>query len=236
MISSTYTGDGRSPADRIARIDALDDAVGAAAVESGLAAPALLTRLRFPALTRVPGGAVETALVHRSGAAEHLEIVAGTASDDGVLIPEQLAADAGVGPGGVLELTRQNGDATVRVPVSGVYVLPVEPVPGLLDGAGLPVPPALRTGRTRPGPAAARRLRSPGTGPVHVRGPARGRPARVVLPARVLALRGRGAGGRRQRRGAAAAPDRSRAPRPRSWSPPRTSPTCCRARRCRGCC
>ena len=129
VISSTFTGDGRSPTDRIARIDELDDAVRSAAVESGLAAPSLLMRLRFPALTRVPGGVEETAVVHLDGAAEHLDIVAGAVSDDGVLIPQSLAADANVRPGSVLLLTSQDGGAPIRLPVSGIYVTPVEPVP-----------------------------------------------------------------------------------------------------------
>jgi putative ABC transport system permease protein len=129
VLSSTFTGDGRSPVDRIERMDELDAAVTAAAEQSGLASPTLLTRLRFPALTRVPGGVAETAVVHATGAADHLEIVAGAASDDGVLIPEQLAADANVVPGSALLMTGQDGGAPVRVPVSGIYVTPQDPVP-----------------------------------------------------------------------------------------------------------
>ncbi len=131
VVSSTFSGDGRSPTDRIERIGDLDGAVSSAATEAGLAPPSLLMRLRFPALTRVAEGMQETAVVHLTGAAEHLEIVAGEATHDGALIPEQMAA-AAPPQGGELVMTSQDG-SSVRLPVSGVYRTPTDPVPAWWD-------------------------------------------------------------------------------------------------------
>lgn len=128
IYSSTFTADGRRPVDRLPRLDELDTAVARTTEDAGLDRPLLTAQLRLPALVPLADGGIgEAELAHRTGAEEHLEIVAGAASPDGVLIPEALAASTGLGPGDPLPLsTEDRGTATVEV--SGVYVTPVEPL------------------------------------------------------------------------------------------------------------
>lgn len=128
IYSSTFTADGRRPVDRLPRLDELDTGVARTAEDAGLNRPLLTTQLRRPVLTPLAdGGAGEVELASRTGAEEHLEIVAGAASADGVLIPEELAAGTGAGPGDPLPLATEDR-GTTTVTVSGVYVTPVEPI------------------------------------------------------------------------------------------------------------
>jgi hypothetical protein len=132
VLSGTYTGDGRPPTRRVGLVADLDEAISAAVVDSGFEAPELLTQLRFPALAATARGPQELDVVHRTGGAEHLELVAGEVSDDGVLIPEELATATGVEPGGTLAITSRTG-APARLAVSGVYVKPLEPLPAFWE-------------------------------------------------------------------------------------------------------
>ena len=74
-------------------------------------------------------------MVYSTGSADAVEIVAGAASDSGVLVPEELADDAGVGPGDVLTVQGERGDRA-SMQVSGVYVTPTLPLDPYWQGLG----------------------------------------------------------------------------------------------------
>lgn len=113
---------------RIARAAEFDEAVTAAATAAGLPAPVFQARSRAPLSTPSPTGPVRVALLFRTGAEHHVEIVAGTAAADGVLIPADVAAAAGLGPGDVMGVESQDG-RPARLPVSGVYTPLTAPLP-----------------------------------------------------------------------------------------------------------
>ena len=133
--SSTLAGRQVSETSRVARIGELDDAVIASVAEAGLNAPVSLARLYEPILTAPPHGFSQVQMVYSTGSADAVEIVAGAASDSGVLVPEELAEDAGVGPGDVLTVQGERGDRA-SVQVSGVYVTPTLPLDPYWEGLG----------------------------------------------------------------------------------------------------
>jgi putative ABC transport system permease protein len=142
LNSSTLAARQVSSTGRITRAADLDAAITESAAEVGQPDPVAFGVFRDPVLAATPTGPTETLMTFRDGAEEHVEIAAGAASDDGVLIPEALAASAGVAPGGVLTLLPERG-APVRLPVSGVYVTPTAPVDPYWEGYNflfVPVP------------------------------------------------------------------------------------------------
>jgi putative ABC transport system permease protein len=126
LLSSTFAH-GLSPAERLTLVDDLDAAVSTTAGAAGLGTPLFASRLWDPGLTPTPAGPELTEILFRTGAADHVDIVAGRASDSGVLVPEGLAAAAGVAPGDTLTVQGEDG-RTVPLPVSGVYATPPEPL------------------------------------------------------------------------------------------------------------
>ena len=94
LQSATYTGDGQLPDRRLGLLDDLDRAVTETVADAGLRAPLVLTRSAAPTPAITPSGREDVAVVSRTGAAQHLEIVAG--SGGGVLVPETLARHAGL--------------------------------------------------------------------------------------------------------------------------------------------
>jgi hypothetical protein len=141
LISSTIAGRQVSSDGRIVRLGELDAAVADSAAQVGLAEPIAYGVFRDPLLAAGPGGADAALPVYRTGAADHLEIVAGAPSDTGVLVPVELAESTGVGPGGTLTLAGERGEP-VPVTVSGTYVtptLPMDPFWEAYRGLFLPV-------------------------------------------------------------------------------------------------
>jgi hypothetical protein len=125
LFSSSLAGRQVSSPDRITRAGELNHAVGDAAAEAGLEEPLFLTRLRHPLFAPAAGAGVQ--LVSRTGAEEHVEIVAGAPSDDGVLVPKSIADAAGVAPGDVLQTVDYDGEP-LTVLVNGVYTDPTTPL------------------------------------------------------------------------------------------------------------
>ncbi|MGY1723984.1 hypothetical protein [Blastococcus sp. SYSU DS0533] len=132
----------------VSRATDFDDAVTAAARQAGvqrdgLGAPTTFTRLMDPMSYLAPGGAGPVELVSLTGAAAHVQIVAGAADGTGVLVPEELAAAAGVGPGDQLSVTSEGAHASPALPVSGVYAAPEAPYPGFWAPYGFLYRPVL---------------------------------------------------------------------------------------------
>ena len=126
LLSSSLAGRQVPGPDRVERAGELDDAVTEAADHAGLSAPVFLSRLRDPLLTPAYDDGVQ--LVHRTGAEDNVQIVAGELTTTGVVIPQALAEAAGVGPGGTIPLTNEAG-VPISFPVSGVYLPPTDPLP-----------------------------------------------------------------------------------------------------------
>jgi hypothetical protein len=118
---------------RFAQADPLDEAVARAADDVGLAEPVFQARSRSPLFALTPDGFVRTQLLFRTGAFDHVEIVEGAATDDGVLVPQRLADRLGVGPGDVLDIESDAGLLTT-LPVSGIYADPTAPLPAFWAG------------------------------------------------------------------------------------------------------
>ena len=101
LNSSTLAQRQFSSDGRVSRAAELDAAVEEAATAVGLADPVAAGVFRDPLLVGPATGPVGQArILFRDGAAEHVEIAAGTADGDGVLVPVEVAEAAGVGPGG----------------------------------------------------------------------------------------------------------------------------------------
>jgi putative ABC transport system permease protein len=147
LRSTTISPMHRSSPGRMQRLGEFDAAVGQAGEDVGMGTPLTLTVLRNPIVAFTPTGGAESQIVFRSGAEDEVEIVAGEASADGVLIPEGLAEATGAGPGDVLTIA-----GTMEIPaqlrVSGVYVVPTAPLSAYWEGfAYLFLPfPNLQTG------------------------------------------------------------------------------------------
>ncbi len=107
---------------RIGAVRELDAGIGEAARSAGLAAPVLSVAFRDAVAGSVAARSDAVDLVGLPDLAG-VEIVAGGASDDGVLVPEPLLDRAELGPGTTLTLAGANG--TVVLPVSGVFVAPI---------------------------------------------------------------------------------------------------------------
>ncbi|TFV62064.1 UNVERIFIED_ORG: hypothetical protein E4P37_17890, partial [Bacillus sp. AZ43] len=142
VLATTVGRRGGPPTDRIQRSDEFDTAVAEAAAAAGLGRPEFFVGLRedLGAFTGAGGGAARLASL--AGAGDHLEIVAGSGSGDGVLVPQSLADRAGVGPGDSLTLATEAGGTAV-VPVTGVYVPPVAPLEEFWEGLGFLFLPTL---------------------------------------------------------------------------------------------
>ncbi|WP_258372667.1 FAD binding domain-containing protein, partial [Modestobacter versicolor] len=119
------------PLDLVPRLDA---AVTQAALDTRTGVPVALTRLRVPLFTPSRASFVSRAqLLHRDGAAEHVEVVAGSADDRGVLLPQRLADDLGLGPGDTWTAESADGLPTA-LPVAGVYADLGTPLPAWWEG------------------------------------------------------------------------------------------------------
>ncbi|RBY88767.1 hypothetical protein [Blastococcus sp. TF02A-26] len=104
----------------------MDDAVTATATEIGLDPPRALVRIRDTVFIPTPEGANRLLLFSRTGAEENVDVLAGEARADAVLVPQRLADLKGLRPGDVL--TTESSDGTPLVlPIGGVYAdLPPE--------------------------------------------------------------------------------------------------------------
>ena len=139
LFSSSLAGRQVSSTGRITRAGELNLAVADAADEAGVSEPIFMTRLRHP-LTAPGAGGVQ--LVSRTDAEQHVTIVAGQPTDDGVLIPQSVSDATGVGPGGQL-LTLDDDGAPLVLPVSGIYTDPTAPLDPYWDAQSylfLPLP------------------------------------------------------------------------------------------------
>jgi putative ABC transport system permease protein len=127
-------GEGGEPSPtRFDRVGEFDDAVGEAAATAGLAPPVFQARLRSPLTTPTPGGVSRIQLLFRTGFEQHVDIIDGAISADGVLIPERLAAETALGVGDSLAADSQMGLSAV-LPISGIYVEPTAPLPEFWAG------------------------------------------------------------------------------------------------------
>jgi hypothetical protein len=135
LLSSTVVGRQVSSAGRVARVAELDAAVRDGVQQAGLETPQLLTRLRDPLLAETPRGPEQLQLVFRTGAEEHVDVVAGEVSADGVLVPRTLAETLALAPGATLSARDEDG-VPVTVTVSGVYEDLVAPLPEYWRPAG----------------------------------------------------------------------------------------------------
>ncbi len=163
LLMTTASRRGEVVPARIRAVDDLDAGVGEAARSVGLGTPVLSASFRN-ALAGSVGARTDPVDVVSLPDLAGVEIVAGAATDDGVLVPAPLVDRAAFGPGASITLAGAYG--TVVLPVSGVYVPPVAPPAG---------------SRGAPGALAAPEP-DPFTGEV-------ARPASVVLAPRELALR-----------------------------------------------
>ena len=128
LSSSTQPLAQASSRARIARASALDAAV-VETIEEGLPTPVSLVRLRNSLFTDVRDAVVRTQLMAKTGWEEQVEIVTGEISDRGVVIPERLAEEAGVGPGDSLIGRSELGGGSATLFITGVYAEPVAPLP-----------------------------------------------------------------------------------------------------------
>ncbi|WP_029430578.1 hypothetical protein [Blastococcus sp. URHD0036] len=104
----------------------VDDAVTATVVELGLDAPRALLRVRDTFFVPTPEGANRVLLFSRTDAEDNVDLVAGEARADAVLVPQRFAELTGLGPGDVL-VTEIPGGAPLELPIGGVYAeLPAE--------------------------------------------------------------------------------------------------------------
>jgi putative ABC transport system permease protein len=132
-IGTTYaTSTVEDPTDpelpRAASAGVLDAAVVETATSLGLARPLSLVRLRDSVFVPTPDGLDRVLLFSRTGAADDVEVVAGGADDDGVLVPARLADATGLVPGDTLR-SETSGGRPVELRVSGVYADLPEPLP-----------------------------------------------------------------------------------------------------------
>jgi hypothetical protein len=120
--SSTLPRLGEADPARIMRATELDDAVRSTAAGSGLGTVDSRLRLGDSVVVQVPGGTglIGMQLLHRTGWEDHVRLVEGAVTDDGVVIPSGLAERAGVSPGDRLT-TVSGADGPTSIEVSGVY-------------------------------------------------------------------------------------------------------------------
>lgn len=139
LFSSSLAGRQVSSSGRITRAGELNLAVADAADQAGVSEPIFMTRLRHPLFAPGAGG---VQLVSRTGAEEHVTIVAGQPTDDGLLIPQSVSDATGVGPGGQL-VTLDDDGAPLVLLVSGIYTDPTAPLDPYWDAQSylfLPIP------------------------------------------------------------------------------------------------
>src|SRR4051794_6051717 len=128
LASTSFPETGRPAPTRIPGVAELDDRVSQAVTDAGLRPPVFQALLRLPWITPTREEPVRSQLMSRTGAEDHVQITAGAASDDGVLIPERLARATGLGPGDTLPSTSNAGlPATMRI--AGIYAEPTAPLP-----------------------------------------------------------------------------------------------------------
>ncbi len=130
LFSSSVPGNVEPVRGRVLNAADLDDAVGAAATGLGLPRPVSLVRLRDPLFTDTPTGPVRIVLASRTGAEDHLDVVAGEA---GVLANSRLAELAGAAPGTTV-VGVADTDETAELAVTGVYADPAVPLPAYWGG------------------------------------------------------------------------------------------------------
>lgn len=133
--SSTLAGRQVSSRDRIARMGELDAAVIAAVGEAGLNHPLSRAILNEPLRDTTPGGFGQAQVFFGTGARDNVDLVSGTASDPGVLVPDRLADATGLAPGSSITLQGEHGDEVV-LPVGGVYTTPSLPLDPYWEGLG----------------------------------------------------------------------------------------------------
>jgi putative ABC transport system permease protein len=129
LSSTSFPESGPPSPTRIPAVAELDGRVSQAVADAGLPRPVFQTVLRLPWITPTRNEPIRTQMLSRTGAEDHVRITTGAASTDGVLIPERLARATGLGPGDQLTSTSNAGLPTT-VPIAGVYVEPVAPLPG----------------------------------------------------------------------------------------------------------
>jgi putative ABC transport system permease protein len=130
LFSSSVPGNVEPMRGRVLNAADLDDAVTAAATELGLPAPVSLARLRDPLFTDTPTGPVRIVLASRTGAEDHLDVVAG---EVGVLANSRLAELAGAAPGTTV-VGQADTDELAELAVTGVYADPAVPLPAYWGG------------------------------------------------------------------------------------------------------
>ncbi|WP_369137524.1 hypothetical protein [Modestobacter versicolor] len=122
------------PAGPLALVPDLDAAVAEAAAATGTGTPESLARFRVPLFAPARADFVTRAqLLHRDGAAGHVEVVDGSADTRGVLLPRRLADELGLGPGDTFAAESAEGLPTA-LPVAGVYADLVDPLPTWWEG------------------------------------------------------------------------------------------------------
>jgi putative ABC transport system permease protein len=118
---------------RFGRAGEFDEAVGRAAAAAGLPAPVFQARMRAPMSTPTAAGTARVQLLFRSGFEQNVEVVDGAISPDGVLIPQRLATETGLGTGDTIPVDSQVG-LREELPISGVYAEPTAPLPEFWSG------------------------------------------------------------------------------------------------------
>ncbi|NEK84791.1 hypothetical protein GCU60_03290 [Blastococcus saxobsidens] len=119
---------------RISRAVELDEAIKQAARrarvdQDGLGLPETIGFLMDPMIAIGPEGSGPAQLVFRTGAFDGVEVVAGSASSTGVLIPQRMAERTGLGPGDRLPVTPAERPGGAELVVGGVYADLVAPLP-----------------------------------------------------------------------------------------------------------
>src|SRR5687768_1070831 len=127
LLSSSLAGRQVSSFGRIDRAAELDVAVGEAAADAGLEPPVSLSYLREPVAAFGPAGGDLAQAVYRTDAEQHVEIVDGAFSEEGVLLPQEFAEEAGLTTGDVVTLQGERS-ATTELRVTGLYVTPTAPL------------------------------------------------------------------------------------------------------------
>ncbi|HET6392254.1 MAG TPA: hypothetical protein VFG13_05495 [Blastococcus sp.] len=138
FFSSSVPGNLEPIRGRVLNAADLDDSVGESAVALGFSRPVSLARLRDPLFISTPSGPARIVLVSRTGADEHLDVVAGS---PGVLANSRLVELIGLGPGGSVTGNADSG-STTDLPVTGIYADPAVPLDPYWSGVeNLFIPP-----------------------------------------------------------------------------------------------
>lgn len=161
LTSGTVTSRVGSSSRRLQAVPELDERVVAAAHEAGLRTPELTTVLSSDVVATGPASGTTVQLVSRA-TYDRLPLVAGEATEDGVLAPERFLEQTGLAVGDELTLFRPStlGDpqsGTVTATLVGVYEdISDPPVPKFWQGIGDLVRPTIdpKSGNVRTPPPA----------------------------------------------------------------------------------